>query len=317
MAKNEVPGLTLAIVQAPYIPRSAGYGRASLVHDELARPAPCWRSADDSGFHRRRHPAAAGDRQARGARSDRQAPHRPPAAWSKITILDLLQHASGIPDYRTAGAFKEGQHYLPAELLGLVSGLPLEFQPGTQGRQSATGFALLGMIVEKASGMSYHDFVWSKQIAPLGLRATMFVEDFRTKAYTDRSGAPGKKQHTRFTAEAPFISPIEPATGYRAGATGLVAVDPMATANLFAFGALVVGRGHLAWDVGAGRRHPGQAAGEPRADLQADDARQRHGGAGDGRLGIHMHPGFMEIKGSAPGFSAYLSRFTDAADLVA
>jgi uncharacterized protein (DUF302 family) len=29
-----------------------------------------------------------------------------------------------------------------------------------------------------------------------------------------------------------------------------------------------------------------------------------------------MHPGFMEIKGSAPGFSAYLSRFTDAADLV-
>ena len=28
------------------------------------------------------------------------------------------------------------------------------------------------------------------------------------------------------------------------------------------------------------------------------------------------HPGFMEIKGSAPGFSAYLSRFTDPADLV-
>lgn len=36
MAKNEVPGMTMAIVQAPYIPRSVGYGRASLAHDELA-----------------------------------------------------------------------------------------------------------------------------------------------------------------------------------------------------------------------------------------------------------------------------------------
>src|SRR5690242_2998007 len=36
MAANDVPGMTMAIVQAPYIPRSAGYGRASLQHDELA-----------------------------------------------------------------------------------------------------------------------------------------------------------------------------------------------------------------------------------------------------------------------------------------
>ncbi|WP_424137105.1 hypothetical protein [Roseomonas chloroacetimidivorans] len=30
IAKHQLPGLTMAIVQAPYIPRSAGYGRTSL-----------------------------------------------------------------------------------------------------------------------------------------------------------------------------------------------------------------------------------------------------------------------------------------------
>lgn len=42
MAAHNVPGLTLAIVQAPYIPRSAGYGRASLAHDELASTRTMW-----------------------------------------------------------------------------------------------------------------------------------------------------------------------------------------------------------------------------------------------------------------------------------
>ena len=42
MAANDVPGLAMAIVQAPYIPRSAGYGRASLAHDELASTRTMW-----------------------------------------------------------------------------------------------------------------------------------------------------------------------------------------------------------------------------------------------------------------------------------
>ena len=42
MEKNDVPGMTMAIVQAPYIPRSAGYGRASLADDELASTKTMW-----------------------------------------------------------------------------------------------------------------------------------------------------------------------------------------------------------------------------------------------------------------------------------
>jgi CubicO group peptidase (beta-lactamase class C family)/uncharacterized protein (DUF302 family) len=318
MAKHEVPGLTMAIVQAPYIPRSAGYGRASLAHDELASTRTLFAIGPmTQGFT-----AVATlqlEEMGKLAVRDTLDKHLSglPAAWGKITILELLQHASGIPDYRTAAAFKEGQPYKPAELLALVSGLPLAFQPGTEVRQSATGFALLGLIIEKASGMSYHDFVWVKQIAPLGLKATQFVEDFPTKAYTDRSGASGKKQHTRFTSEVPFINPIEPATGYRAGASGMVVVDAAATASLFAFASLWSSAEDISlWDVGlAGGilvKKP-----ENRALIYKPTT------LGNGTVipamagwEFTMHPGFMEIKGSGPGFSAYLSRFTDAADLV-
>jgi len=318
MAKNEVPGLTMAIVQAPYIPRSAGYGRASLAHDELASTRTMFAIGPiTQGFTA----VATLQLQEMG----KLEVHDPitkhlgglPAAWSRITILELMQHASGIPDYRTAGGFKEGQPYKPAELLALVASLPLEFQPGTQVRQSATGFALLGMIIEKTSGMSYHDFVWAKQITPLGLRATQFVEDFAGKAYTDRSGAAGRKQHTRFTAEVLFVNPIEPATGYRAGASGEVVVDPAATANLFAFASLWSSAEDIsAWDIGlAGGilvKKP-----ENRA-LIYKPATLANGAVVRAMAGweFTQHPGFMEIKGSAPGFSAYLSRFTDAADLV-
>src|SRR4051812_23856936 len=42
MEKNDVPGLAMAIVQAPYIPRSAGYGRASVTDDALASTRTMW-----------------------------------------------------------------------------------------------------------------------------------------------------------------------------------------------------------------------------------------------------------------------------------
>jgi CubicO group peptidase (beta-lactamase class C family)/uncharacterized protein (DUF302 family) len=318
MAKHEVPGLSMAIVQAPYIPRSAGYGRASLAHDELASTRTMWAI----GPMTQAFTAVAVFQLQEAGKLDIRDPldkhlTHLPAAWAKVTLLDLLQHASGIPDYRTAGAFKEAHPYLPAELLALVAELPLQFKPGTEVRQSATGFALLGMVIERASGLSYREFVRRGQIEPLGLRATQFVEDFATKAATDRSGAVGARQHTRFTSDPRFINPVEPATGYRSSPSGLVVVDAAASSNLFAFASLWSSAEDIsAWDValagGILVKKP-----ENRALIYKPTA------LGNGTVVPAMagweftrHPGFMEIKGSAPGFSAYLSRFTDPADLV-
>ncbi|CAN5360335.1 serine hydrolase [soil metagenome] len=318
MAANDVPGLAMAIVQAPYIPRSAGYGRASLAHDELASTRTMWAI----GPMTQAFTAVAVFQLVEMGKLDLGDPldkHLTglPAAWAKVTILDLLQHASGIPDYRTVAAFKEGQHYLPAELLLLVADLPLKFKPGSEVSQTATGFALLGMVIERASGMSYHDFVRRRQIEPLGLRATQFVEDFARKAFTDRSGKAGARQHTRFTSEVPFINPIEPATGYRATASGTVVVEAAASANLFAYASLWSSAEDIsAWDIALAG---GILVKKPEHRALIYKPTTLSGGAVVPAMAgweFTRHPGFMEIKGSAPGFSAYLSRFTDPADLV-
>lgn len=319
MEKNNVPGLAMAIVQAPYIPRSAAYGRASLAHDELASTRTMWGIGPiTQGF------TAVAVFQLYEAQKldirDAIEKYLPnvPAAWAKTTVLELLQHASGIPDYRTSPNFNEGQAYRPADLVAVVSATPLLFKPGSQVRMSATDFLLLGMIVERASGMSFRDYVTRYQIEPLGLRSTMFVEDFSAKSFLDRpSNGAGGKQHARFKSEIAYINPVEPAVGHKDVDGRLVAVDPKSSANLFAFGSLwSSAEGISVWDIAlAGsvlvKREENRA-------LIYKPTRLASGTTVPAMVGWEFtrHPGFMEMKGSSPGFSAYLSRFTAPSDLV-
>ena len=319
MERHDVPGMAMAIVQAPYIPRSAGYGRASLSHDELASTRTMWSigpltQAFTAVAVLQLHEAGKLDV---GDTIDRHLPDVP-AAWARTTILELLQHASGIADFRTSPGYDASRAYRPAELVALVAATPLRFKPGSQVRMSATDFVLLGLIVERASGMSYREYVTRHQIEPLGLRGTMFAEDFGARSFADRPPAGGAgKQHSRFKAEVPFVNPVEPATGYRLAGGALVAVDGRASANLFAFGGLwSTAEDISAWDIGlAGGILVRQA--ENRA-LIYQPTKLANGTVVPAMAGWEFtrHPGFMEIKGSAPGFSAYLSRFTAPDDLV-
>jgi len=250
--------------------------------------------------------------------SGRQVRRHLPAAWGKPTVFELLQHASGIPDYRANPGFKDGQNYKPAELVALVADKPALFKAGTDVRMSATDFLLLGLVIERASGMSFHDYVMRYQIEPLGLHATMFAEDFPTKSFPDRDARQaGAKQHSRFKMEVPFINPVEPAVGYREAEGKLGAIDAGASRNLFAFGSLWSSAEDIsAWDIGlAGgvlvKREENRA-------LIYKPTKLANGTVVPAMAGweFTQHPGFMEIKGSSPGFSAYLSRFTAPADLV-
>jgi uncharacterized protein (DUF302 family) len=227
-----------------------------------------------------------------------------------VTVFELLQHASGIPDYRASPDFRDGGGYKPTDLLALVSAQPLLFKAGTEVRMSATDFLLLGLVIERASGMSFHDFITRHQIEPLGLRATMFAEDFSTKSFADRP-------HKRFTSEVAYVNPIEPAVGYREVAGKLAAVDPKASENFFAFGSLWSSAEDIsAWDIALAGGILVKSA-DNRA-LIYKPTTLANGAVVPAMAGWEFtrHPGFMEIKGSSPGFSAYLSRFTAPGDLV-
>jgi CubicO group peptidase (beta-lactamase class C family) len=95
-----------------------------------------------------------------------------PAEWSNVTIENLLRHTSGIFDYTQVPGFQPRLPQSPAEIVATVHGRPLAFAPGTSYEYSNTGYVLLGLIVERASGLSWAEYVRRNILDKAGLRDT-------------------------------------------------------------------------------------------------------------------------------------------------
>lgn len=84
-----------------------------------------------------------------------------PAAWSKITIYNLLTHTSGIPNFTEFPEYKQFQTQptTPEKLLAFFRDKPLDFAPGTKWKYSNSGYEVLGYIIEKVTGQTYQQFL--------------------------------------------------------------------------------------------------------------------------------------------------------------
>ena len=315
--RHNLPSITMSIVEAPYIPRSAGYGVINIQNDELASTKTMYNIGPiTQGFTA----VAVMQLKEQGKLSvdDPVTKYLPdvPVAWGKVTVLQLMQHASGIPDFRDAG-YDCAKTYSPTQLLDLVSSKPLAFKNGTDVQLSATNFILLGLIIERASGTSYHDYIVRHQIEPLHLESTMMASDFGSKAFLDRpQPKAGANQHDKFHSQLPYINPVEPATGYLGNGATLTPTDPISSANLYAYGGIWSSAQDISvWDIGL-------AGGvlvkeEADRDLIYKPTKLANGNVVPAMAGWEFtQHGFMEIKGNSTGFSSYLSRFTAADELV-
>ncbi|GAA4095308.1 serine hydrolase domain-containing protein [Actinomadura miaoliensis] len=94
----------------------------------------------------------------------------------KITVRQLLQHTSGLPNYTQymeQNAFKTRNTYTePRELLDIALQHKADFAPGTAWRYSNTGYVLAGLLVQKVTGRPVSEEVTNRIIRPLGLRDT-------------------------------------------------------------------------------------------------------------------------------------------------
>ena len=149
MEEQEIPGLTLAIVQAPYIPRVVGYGFSDAGQKRLASVNTLWPAGPIS----QGYAAVAVMQLYEDGSVDLDAPAAAyvdslPEQWKCITVRQLLHHASGLADYRKQEGFSLTREWTFEELIGLTAELPLQFEPGTEVAQSATTFLLLTEVVE-------------------------------------------------------------------------------------------------------------------------------------------------------------------------
>src|SRR3954470_14456529 len=88
-----------------------------------------------------------------------------------VTIREILSHTSGYQDFWP-------QDYVmpmmlsattPQAIANRWAKQPLDFEPGSRWQYSNTNYTLAGMVVEKASGMPFFQFVRSRILNPVGL----------------------------------------------------------------------------------------------------------------------------------------------------
>lgn len=89
----------------------------------------------------------------------------------RITIRHLLTHAAGFPEDNPWGDQQLSISEAEFEAL-LRSGIAFSNAPGIAYEYSNYGFAILGRIVTRVSGIAYRDYVQQRILRPLGMSAT-------------------------------------------------------------------------------------------------------------------------------------------------
>ena len=100
-----------------------------------------------------------------------------PVTWRKVTLRQLLNHTSGIPSYTDLGPkwfVRIREDMVPDSLLAFTASDTVNFAPGMSWRYDNTGYVLLGMILDKTTGVKYPQYLNEQLFKPLGLASTMY-----------------------------------------------------------------------------------------------------------------------------------------------
>ncbi|HZH31658.1 MAG TPA: serine hydrolase domain-containing protein [Pyrinomonadaceae bacterium] len=181
MRNLRIPGISLAVVRDGRAVKAKGYGLADIEANSPATTTTVY----EIGSMTKQFTAAAVLMLVEEGKinlDDKITKFFPdaPETWNRITVRHLLNHTSGIqnhvavPGYLDIFKISITSKSFPArdELLKEFYKLPAEFQPDETWAYDNTGYYLLGIIVEKASGISYWQFLDERLFKPLGMNAT-------------------------------------------------------------------------------------------------------------------------------------------------
>lgn len=97
-----------------------------------------------------------------------------------ITVRQLADMRSGLADYTKTDEFSAAmtanphRDFTPEELLGWAFAQPASFPPGQRVQYCNTNYILLGLLVEKAAGQPFADYLTEHILGPLNLVHTSF-----------------------------------------------------------------------------------------------------------------------------------------------
>jgi len=187
------PGCALGVYRDGQITYAKGYGLANLEENVPITP----KSVFDVGSTSKQFTAASIlllEKQGKLSVNDDVRKYLPelPDYGNKITILQLLNHTSGLRDYLTlmdlAGINVDSVTTDDDALALITRQKALNFVPGSEWLYSNSGFFLLSVIVKRVSGKTLREFAAENIFTPLGMAHTQY-RDSHTSLIPDRAMA--------------------------------------------------------------------------------------------------------------------------------
>lgn len=180
---GDVPGASLLVIKdgKPLLDR--GYGMADLEHHVVASSATDYRLASvTKQFTAASILLLAQDGKLKLGDSIRHWLPSLPAFTDKVTLSELLCHTGGLLDYEDLIPPGTTKQLNDDDVLRMIDATTHGyFPPGGAYRYSNTGYVLLGLVVEKASGLSLQDFLAQRIFKPLHMDHTLlYVHDDKT-----------------------------------------------------------------------------------------------------------------------------------------
>lgn len=198
LTKAGSPGCALGVYRDGKIVYSKGYGLANLEENVAITP----QSVFDIGSTSKQFTGASIlllEKQGKLSISDDIRKYLPelPDYGQRITILQLLNHTSGLRDYLTlmelAGINIEGVTTDEDALQMIVRQKALNFAPGSEWLYSNTGYFLLSVIVKRVSGTTLREFAAENIFTPLEMSHTQYRDD-HTSLISNRAMAYDAKE---------------------------------------------------------------------------------------------------------------------------
>ena len=221
MENQRIPGLSLAVVQSGKLVLAKGYGKASLELDAPARTSTLYGLGSISKQFTATAIMLLVEERKIGL-DDRVTNYFGwlPKEWGEITVRHLLTHTSGIRQEQWKGGIVEFDRFEhdQEEVVRTAFG-PMLARPGEKFAYSNVGYRLLGMLIEKASGQSYWDFLEQRIFRRIGMDVTRNSECLPPVSPWPRArfSAPCKN-----AADADFLRARHGQMGCRVGLGGFV-----------------------------------------------------------------------------------------------
>lgn len=288
MIRQHVPGLTLGIIKDGKLVSERAYGLADLelqaktTKDDLFQIGSITKQFTAFG-------AMLLVEEGKIKLDDPVSAYIPeaPEAWKNIKVRNLLYQNSGLKDYALVPGIGLLDDYAKPLWMDKMTKLPLDFEPGQAWAYSNTNYALMGWIIEMASGKPYTEYMTERVFKPLGMTHTRYdnqdeIIPRRAHGYLilDKDMVRAKGVGMSIHSDGSIISNIEDMAKWDEALRERKLLKPSSYDLIWSPGKLNSGRG-------------------------------RYYGMG-WFLGLPGTPAYVGHGGNSIGYSAGLARFTDA-----